>query len=238
MPLTNTQCRNAGPKDKPYKLSDGGGMYLEVMPNGSKYWRLKYRWLGKEKRLAFGVYPTITLAEAREKRDAARKLLANDIDPSDAKKQAKRQAVTDAGNTFEAVALEWMEVQKARWSKGYAQKILRRLEMHLFPHIGKRPISQITPPELLDCLRKVEKSGALDMAGRAREVCGQVFRYGIQTGKCERDAAADLKGALKTAKTEHFRTIDAKEIPAFLGALKRPSERPYGFFLGIYSLSL
>lgn len=225
MPLTNTQCQNAKPKEKPYKLSDGGGMYLEVMPNGSKYWRQKYRWMGKEKRLALGVFPTVTLAEARESREDARKLLAKGADPSQVRKQAKHQAMTEAENTFKAIALEWHGIQASRWSAGYAHKVMRRLEMHLFPHIGNNPIAQITPPELLDCLRKVEKTGALDMAGRAKEVAGQVFRYGIQTGKCERDAAADLKGALKTAKTEHFRTIDAKEIPAFLSALNRNEAR-------------
>lgn len=225
MPLTAKACQAAQPKEKPYKLADGGGMYLEVMPNGSKYWRLKYRWLGKEKRLAFGVFPEVTLAEAREKREETRKLLAKGTDPSEAKKQEKRQAVIDANNTFQSVALEWMDVQKDRWSQGYTQKTLRRLEMHVFPYIGNRPISQITPPELLECLRKVEKTGALDMAGRARELCGQVFRYGIQTGRCERDAAADLRGALKSRKTEHFRTIDEKEIPAFLKALNENKAR-------------
>lgn len=225
MPLTKIQCENAKPKEKPYKLSDGAGMYLEIMPNSSKYWRLKYRWLGKEKRLALGVYPDVSLAQARDKREEARKLLGKNIDPSAAKKQEKRQTIIDAHNTFEAVALEWMEIQTDRWSDGYRQKVQRRLEMHLFPHIGNRPISQITPPELLDCLRKVEKSGALDMAGRAREISGQVFRYGIQTGRCERDAAADLRGALKPAKTEHFRTIEASELPAFLSALKENKAR-------------
>lgn len=225
MPLTNTQCQNAKPKEKPYKLADGGGMYLEITPNGSKYWRLKYRWLGKEKRLALGVYPLVSLADAREKREEARKLLVKDIDPSVAKKQAKLQAVIEASNTFQATALEWLDIQKARWSKGYANKVMRRLEMHVFPHIGTRPISQITPPQLLECLRKIEKAGALDMAGRAREVCGQVFRYGIQTGKCERDPTADLRGALKAGKTEHFRTIEAKELPDFLKALDRNEAR-------------
>lgn len=225
MPLNVKTCDNAKPQQKPYRIADGNGMYLEVIPSGSKYWRLKYRWLGKEKRLALGVYPTVSLAEAREKREEARKLLAKGVDPSAVKKQEKRQSLLDAHNTFKAVALEWMDIQKDRWSGGYAQKVLRRLEMHVFPHIGARPISQITPPELLDCLRKVEKVGALDMAGRAREVCGQVFRYGIQTGRCERDAAADLRGALKAGKTEHFRTLDAKELPGFLNALKENKAR-------------
>jgi len=224
-PLTFKACEAAKPKEKPYKLGDGGGMYLEIMPNGSKYWRLKYRWLGKEKRLALGVHPTIGLADARERREEARKLLANGIDPSAAKREEKRQSIIDENNTFQSVALEWMEIQKDRWTPGYYQKTLRRMEMHIFPHIGNRPISQITPPELLECLRKIEKRGKLEMASRARELSGQVFRYGIQTGRCERDAAADLRGALRTREVEHFRTIDEKQIPDFLKALSNNNAR-------------
>lgn len=225
MRLNNTACKNAQSADKPYKRFDGGGLYLEVMPNGSKLWRIKYRYLGAERRLSLGAYPIVTLAEARERRDEIKKLLAQDIDPATAKRERKSEIIRNAENTFKAVALEWLEVQKSRWSKGYAEKIVRRLEMHLFPHIGNRPIAQITPPELLECLRKVEKTGALDMAGRAKQLAGQIFRYGIQVGKCERDAAADLKGALKAHKTEHFRTIDAKDIPGFLKALDRNEAR-------------
>lgn len=227
MTLTDTACKNTKPAEKSYKRFDGGGLYLEVMPNGSKLWRLKYRYLGKEKRISLGAYPIITLAEARAGREEIKKFLANDIDPAMAKREKKSEVVRNAGNTFKAVALEWMDTHSNRWSEGYTQKVKRRLEMHIFPHIGNRPISQITPPQLLECLRKVEKAGALDMAGRAKEVCGQVFRYGIQTGKCERDAAADLKGALKAGKTEHFRTIEAKEIPDFLKALDRNEARIY-----------
>ncbi len=227
MPLTNIQCQTAKPKDKPYKLSDAAGMYLEVMPNGSKYFRLKYRWLGKEKRLALGVYPLLNLAEAREKRDEARKLLLNNIDPSAAKKQNKRQAIVNATNTFEAVAREWFDNQLDRWTKNYADNILHRLENDIFPHIGTRPIADITPPELLDCLRKIEKRGALDTAGRAKQTCGQIFRFGVQTGKCERDPSVDLKGALKTPKTKHYATIDSKEIPDFINTLERNDARLY-----------
>ena len=227
MSLSDVACRNARPAEKPYKLGDSLGLYLQIMPNGSKLWRLKYRYLGAERRLSLGAYPLVTLAEAREGREEIKKLLAKDIDPATAKREKKREVIRNAGNTFKAVALEWIDTHKNRWSEGYTQKVRRRLEMHIFPHIGNRPVSQITPPELLDCLRKVEKAGALDMAGRAKQVCGQVFRYGIQTGKCERDAAADLKGALKTGKTEHFRTIDAKDIPNFLKALDRNEARIY-----------
>lgn len=225
MKLNNTTCKNAQPDSKPYKRFDGGGLYLEIMPSGSKLWRIKYRYMGAERRLSLGAYPIVTLAEARERRDEIKKLLAQDIDPATAKRDKKNEIIRNAENTFKAVALEWLEIKKSRWSEGYAKKVLRRLEMHLFPHIGNRPIAQITPPELLDCLRKVERSGALDMASRAKQVAGEIFRFGIQTGKCERDAAADLKGALKTHETEHFRTIDAKDIPAFLKALDRNEAR-------------
>lgn len=225
MKLTDTACRGAKPKDRSYKMFDGHGLYLEVMPNGSKLWRIKYRFLGKEKRLSLGAYPLVSLAEARDLREDCRKQLAKDLDPSDAKREKRTEIVRNAGNTFQVVAQEWMEISASRWSEGYAGKVRRRMEMHLFPHIGHRPISQITPPELLECLRKVEKSGALDMASRVKEVAGCVFRYGIQTARCERDPAADLRGALKTAKPQHFRTITAADIPAFLKALERNEAR-------------
>lgn len=226
MKLTDTACKSAKAKNAAYKRFDGGGLYLEVMPNGSKLWRVKYRYLNKEKRLSLGAYPLVTLAEAREGRDEIKKLLAKDIDPATAKRDKKSEIIRNAENTFKAVALEWHEAKKSSCSEGYAQKVMRRLEMHVFPYIGSRPISQIEPPELLeDCLRKVEKAGALDMAGRVRQVCSEVFRYGIQTGKCKRDAAADLKGALKTGKTEHFRTLDLKDLPGFLRALERNEAR-------------
>lgn len=223
--LTDIKIKSAKPEKRAYKLFDGCGLYIEIMPNGNKHWRLKYRFLKKEKRIALGSYPFVSLAEAREKREDAKKLLAKDIDPSEAKKERKRTIIKDTNNTFKVVALEWHEVKKHGLSEGYADKLKRRLEMHLFPHIGPRPISQITAPELLECLRKVEKAGALDMAKRARQVAGEVFRYGIQTGRCERDVSLDLKGALKTHKTEHFRTIDEKDLPGFLQALERNEAR-------------
>lgn len=227
MKLNDTKCRNAKPDSKAYKIFDGGGLYLEVMPNGSKLWRVKYRYLSTEKRLSLGAYPLITLAEAREGRDEIKKLLAKDIDPATAKREKKSEMIRNAENTFKAVALEWIEIQKSRWSDSYAKKVERRLEMHTFPYIGSRPVSQINPPELLECLRRVEKTEALDMAGRVKQVCGQIFRYGVATGRCERDPAADLKGALRTAKTEHFRTLEAKDLPGFLKALERNEARLY-----------
>lgn len=211
---------------KPYKMFDGGGLYLEVLPTGKKLWRLKYYYLNKEKRISLGAYPLVTLAEAREAREDAKKLLHKNIDPSTARKDKKRQASRNAENTFKAVALEWHDKNKDRWSKNYAYKVLKGLELNVFPYIGHRPISEITPLELLDeCLRKPEQRGSLDIAARTRQICGQVFKYGIQTGRCKWNAAKNLDGALKPHKKKHFRTIDFKEVPAFLKALERNEAR-------------
>lgn len=225
MALTNIQCQTAKPKEKPYRISDSGGMYLEVMPNGSKYWRLKYRWLGKEKRLALGIFPLTTLAEAREKRDAARKQIALGVDPSKAKVEARRLAISEAANTVELVSREWLERQSGRWSEGYSKKVLRRLEHDLFPYIGTRPIGDIEPPELLEVLRKIETRGAHYNAGRIRQYCGQIFRYAISTARARRDPSADLRGALTTAKTEHYAALNIKEMPEFIRVLDKNDAR-------------
>lgn len=226
MKLNNTKCKNAKPRIKPYKMFDGAGLYLEILPSGKKLWRLKYYYLSKEKRISFGPYPLVTLAEAREAREDAKKLLIKDIDPSAARKDKKRLNSRDAENTFKAIALEWHGQKKNGWSKNYAYKVLRGLELNVFPFIGHRPISKITPPELLnECLRKPEKRGSLDIASRTRQICGQIFQYGIQTGRCEWNAAENLKGALKTHKKEHYRTISYKDIPAFVKSLERNEAR-------------
>ncbi|MCE7887662.1 MAG: DUF4102 domain-containing protein [Alphaproteobacteria bacterium PRO2] len=225
MKLNELKCRAAKPKEKPYKLADGGGLYLEVMPTGSKCWRLKYRIHGIEKRLALGVYPVISLQDARTGRERAKKLLAQGIDPSNAKKEEKRQAVRNAGNTFKVVALEWHENQKDKWSENHALNVMRRFTIDIFPYIGTRPIADIDPPELLEVLRRIEKRGALDVTARVKQICGQVFRYGIATGRCQRDPSADLKGALKANKTSHFACLDIKEMPEFLEKLERNDAR-------------
>lgn len=227
MKLNDMKCRTAKGKEKSYKLFDGGGLYLEVMPNGNKLWRLKYYYLGKEKRFSLGAYPLISLQDARTGRDTAKRQIIQNIDPSSAKRTEKHNAVKNAENTFKAVALDWHQNNAERWSSNYSGKVLKGLELNIFPVLGNRPIAQITPPELLECLRKIEKRGSLDISGRTKQICGQIFRYGIQTGKCERDAAADLKGALKTRKTEHFRTIDAKQLPKLINALERNEARLY-----------
>lgn len=227
MKLSDKTCRAAKGKEKPYKLSDGGGLYLLVNKDGSKYWRMKYRYAGKEKLLAFGTYPLLPLAEARDKRDAAKKQLLAGVDPSIEKKAEKRKIIRNAENTFKVVALEWHENQKGRWSDGHALGVMTKLERNAFPLIGNTPIADIDAPALLDVLRRIEKRGALDIAGRVRQVCGQIFRYGIQTGRCSRDPSHDLRDALKTRKTEHLAALDIKEVPEFLQAIERNDARLY-----------
>lgn len=220
MPLSNLTAKGAKPRAKPYKLADGQGMYLEVAPTGSKYWRMKYRFGGKEKRLAIGVYPEVSLADARDKRDAARKQLAQGIDPSAAKQLAKHAINLAVENSFEAVAREWFEKRSPTWVESHSTKILRRFERDIFPWLGRRPIKEVSAPELLAALRRVENRGALETAHRALQDCGQVFRYAISTGRAERDPAADLRGALPPAKeTHHASVTDPKAVGSLLRAI-------------------
>jgi integrase len=195
-------------------------MYLEVMPNGSKYWRLKYRLNGKEKRLALGVYPDVPLILARERRETARKQLAQDIDPAEHKKATKAAKVERAGNSFEVIAREWFVNKSATWKAGHADKIIRRLEKDVFPWIGEKPITDISASELLAVLRRIEARGVIETAHRAKENCGQVFRFAIATGRAERDPTPDLRGALKTTKGEHFAAItDPHKVGELLRAI-------------------
>ncbi|CAG9269349.1 tyrosine-type recombinase/integrase [Paraburkholderia caribensis] len=220
MPLTDLQIRHARPREKPYRLTDGAGMYLEVTPTGGKYWRFKYRFAGKEKRLALGVYPTIGAKEARLRRDDARRLLANGIDPGLERKIQKASRVERAANSFEAVAREWYARNSPSWASSHAEKIIARLQNDVFPWLGSRPIAEIRPPELLSVLRRVEARGALDTAHRVHQNCGQVFRYAIATGRAERDLSADLRGALPPARHTHFASIiEPDEVAALLRAL-------------------
>lgn len=223
--LSDIQCKNAKPKSSKYRLYDTGGLYLEVMPNGSKYWRVKYRYLNKEKLLALGIYPILSLAEAREGRDKAKKTLAQGADPSTAKKEQKRRALLNAENTFEAVAREFHANQTERWSETHSRNVLNLLSLNVFPYIGSRPIADITAPELLEVLRKIEKRGAVYLSNRIKQICGQIFRYGIATGRGQRDHAADLKGALKATKVKHFSALEIKELPEFLSALEKNEAR-------------
>lgn len=207
MPLTDTTIRNAKPGSKPLRLFDAAGLYLEVSPAGGKWWRLKYRHAGKEKRLSLGVYPEVPLKEARTRRDEARKLLAEGVDPSAHRKVNKAAIVERAANSFEAVAREWYAKHADGWAEGHGNRILRRLERDIFPWLGGRPIAEISAPELLAVIRRIENRGALETAHRALSNCGQVFRYAIATGRAERDLSADLRGALPPVKGEHFAAI-------------------------------
>jgi integrase len=225
--LTTKEIDTAKPGKKPYRLFDGLGLYIEIAPNGGKYWRLKYNFLGKEKRLAIGKYPEISLLEAREKRDQARKLLTSNIDPSNEKKRQKRDAILNAAITFELVAREWHEHTKERWSASYVTDTMHRLERDIFPKIGNRPIGDISTPELLLVMRAIEKRGAYEVARRMLQICNQIFRYGVVTGRTRYNPAPDLRGALKPIKREHFAAIEIKEIPDFLQALERNEARLY-----------
>lgn len=225
MPLTDRACKCALPKEKAYKLTDGHGLYLQVMPNGSKYWRFKYRYFGKENRSAFGVYPEVTLADARDKCRKARKLLADNIDPAQARKHSKELALIKASNTFELLAREWHEKQSARWTPQYSANVLNRLKTDIFPAIGKEPISSITPLQLLRALQKVEDRGAHEVARRLLQVSGQIFRYAIITARTERNPAADLQGALRPFKHGHYAALDSRELPEFLITLEQNDAR-------------
>lgn len=215
MPLSDTAIRNIKGGTKPVKLFDGGGLFLLVTPPGGKWWRLKYRFDGKEKLVSLGTYPATSLARARQKRDDARRLLADGIDPS-AHKQAAKVARGEA-NSFEAVAREWFAKFSPSWVPSHGDKILRRLERDVFPWIGDKPVGAVTPPTLLAVLRRIEQRGAVETAHRAMQNCGQVFRYAIATGRAERDFSADLRGALPPVTPKHHASItDPKAIGQLL----------------------
>lgn len=187
MPLTAKHLDNAKPRAKSYRMWDGGGLYIEVQRSGGKWWRWKYRFAGKEKRLSFGTYPDTSIKEARGKRDDARKILDKGVDPSATRKAEKRTRAHRAANSFEAVAREWYAKQSKIWVPHHASDVLRRLESNLFRDLGERPIAEINAPELLATVRKIEHRGAHDLAHRVLQVSGQVFRYGVATGRCARD---------------------------------------------------
>jgi integrase len=221
MPLTDIVVRNAKPRAKPYKISDGGGLHLLVQANGAKLWRLAYRFAGKQKTLALGGYPAVTLQKARKNRDDARQLLADGLDPSVQKRQEKVAARLGGDATFKALALEYLSNQRHALSPYYADQLQRRLERDIFPSLGRRPIAEIDALELLDVLRKVEKRGALEQAKRLRQTCGQIFRYAVITRRAKHDPTSGLKGALKpNGRQQHHRTMPREEMPAFLRALE------------------
>lgn len=220
VPLTDTALRKAKPAPKVQRLFDGGGLYLEITPAGGKLWRQKYRFAGKEKRLAHGTYPEVSLADARERRDAARKLLAAGVDPGEHKKAAKAATEDRAANSFEVVAREWFAKQNSSWVASHADKILLRLENDIFPWIGKRPVADVTAKELLTTINRIVDRGAVESAHRALQNCGQIFRYAIVTGRSERNPAADLRGALPPVKPTHRAAItEPKAIGGLLRAI-------------------
>lgn len=227
MKLSDKTCKTARIGDKAYKLSDGGGLYLLVKPNGNKHWRLKYYFLGKEKLLALGPYPLVSLAEARDAREAAKKLLLKGTDPIKHKDHVRRTKIRDAKNTFQVVALEWYENRKHMWTPQYAKEIKKRLEADVFPTIGNYAVSEIDPPLLLDVIRKIEDRPAIEVARKQLQKCGEIFRYAIACGKAVRDPSADIREALKPMKREHFAAIDVQELPALIQAIEKNDARLY-----------
>ena len=225
MPLTDTMIRTAKPAEKPRRLFDGGGLYLEVSPAGGKLWRLKYRHGGKEKRLALGAYPATGLKDARDKRDAARKLLAADVDPAEHRKAAKAAGDERAANSFEVVAREWHAKQSATWVELHASRIMLRLENDVFPWLGSRPIADITAKELLATVNRIVDRGAVESAHRVLQNCGQVLRYAVATGRADRNPAADLRGALPPVKQTHHAAIIE---PGAIGGLLRAMDAYIG----------
>lgn len=221
MGLSDAKCRSARGGKAPFKLTDGGGLHLLVMPNGARYWRLAYRWLGKQRTLALGVYPAVGLTNVRQARDEAKRALASGVDPSTAKRARQRAAKLSAGNTLEAVAREWHKVWSSGRSQYYAWQIMRRLESDVFPELGRLAIAEIEPAEVLGMLRKVEQRGANESARRLRQLIGQIFRYAIITGRAKRDPAADLKGALVSlGEPKRHRVMPLSDLPIFMRSIQ------------------
>jgi len=216
MSLSTTGVKNAKPKEKPYRLTDEKNLYLLVMPTGSKLWRFDYRFEGKRKTLAFGKWDAVDLGRARERRDAARKRLSEGKDPG-----ASRKEIAPA-NCFETVARDWHASAKAAWTPRYSRLVLGRLEEDIFPHLGREDVDQIEAPRLLEVIRKIEARGAIEMAKRVKNHCGEVFQYGIAEGKCRRDPAADIRRALmKPRPKQHRAAVSPSEFPAFMAALRK-----------------
>lgn len=212
------KVRQAKPGPNVQKLSDSQGLFLHISPSGGKWWRLAYRYTGKQKLLSLGTYPAVSLADARQRRDEAKKLLAHGVDPAENRKATKQARQDRATNSFEAVAREWHAKFSSTWSANHSDRIIRRLENDIFPWLGDKPIADITPPTLLAALRRIEERGAVETAHRAMQNCGQVFRYSVATGRAERDPSQDLKGALPPVAKSHFKSITD---PVQIGVLLR-----------------
>lgn len=228
MPLTDTAIRTAKPGEKPYKLADEKGLFLLVNPNGSKWWRLKFRVGGKEKQLSFGTYPDVGLKEARGKRDDARKLLADGVDPSETRKAQKATRNDQMANSFEVIAREWLEGQKSVVTAGQYDKTLARLQNDVFPWLGAKPVTEISAPDVLSVIRRIDARGARYTAHRCRGQISQVMRYAIATGRAERDPCPDLRGAIPSAVSGNFASITD---PAAVGEMLRAFDGFSGTFV-------
>lgn len=219
MPLTDLVIRRSKPQEKPYTLNDGNGLSLLVETNGSRGWRFRYRFDGKPKMLSLGTYPTVSLTEARQKRDEAKKLVAAGINPSDVRKQEKQARVEVFGSTFENIAREWYEKRRDRWSAGYAEEMMKTFESDVFPYIGNRPITEIKPMSLMAVLSRLDERGATEKLRKVRQRCGEVWRYAIVTGRAEYNPAPDLASAFVPHKKEHYAFLSVGEIPEFYRVL-------------------
>lgn len=234
-PLTDVAARNARPKAKRYKLSAGGGLYLEVMPNGAKYWRMKYRFAGREKRLAIGVYPEISLKRAIVERDRARLALYEHRDPSSEKQVAKLRAKTSADNSFEKIAEEWLEVKASSWTEKQLVKEQARLKNHAYPWIGRLPVADIGVVEIRPLLTRLVKRGYVEQAYRLREELSRIFRYAVATERAERDPAADLRDTLPARPMKNYANIT---VPDEVGGLMRAIDAFSGTFTVACALKL
>lgn len=226
MPLSDMQCRTAKPKEKPYKLSDSEGLYLEIMPSGAKYWRLKYRMHGKEKRIALGVYPKVPLIEARRGKDQVKEELKNRVDPVFSRLEKKQTAAFAGTQTFELIAREWHSKNVDHWDPRYAQTVMHRLEKYAFGDLGHYPINLLKPLIILSCLQKIERT-APEMARRVKQLCSHIFKYAIATNRIEYDFTHGLEDALKKHKKGHFASIDVDELPDLIRAIYNHKARLY-----------
>lgn len=235
MALTDMKVKAAKGQEKPYKLSDERGLHLLVNPNGAKLWRLSYRFTGKQKTLAVGAYPDVSLSSAREKRDEARKLLANGVDPNEVKKAQKASRLDRAANSFEVVARRWHGKGEAKWSESYSKKVMQMLERDLFPWLGNKPVADLEAPEFLAVARRLEARNLVDAAHRAIQLCGQVMRFSVAEGLATRDPVGDLRGALESAKKVHMASVTD---PDRVGEILRMFESFKGSYQVMQALKL
>lgn len=235
LPLTATELQKAKPREKDFKLFDGGGLYLLVTPSGGKLWNMKYNRDGKEKKISIGAYPAVTLADARQRREEIKAMLTKGIDPGAVKKALKQAGADKVTNSFEVIAREWHSKFSVNWSESHTHSTISRLEKNIFPWIGNRPISEIEPPEMLSVLLRMEARGAAETARKMKIICGQIFRYGVATGRCKRDVTADLKGALRPPVTKNMAALTT---PKEVAELLRASNEYQGTFVVKCALQL